>query len=45
MIATLMLAAATRYAVGLAYNGDGDAEEELRMQKEMLVRHYTVCSG
>ena len=36
----LMLAAVTRYAVGLAYNVDTDYEEELRLQKEMLMRRF-----
>lgn len=40
----LMLAAVTRYAVGLVYsNADTDAESELRMQKEMLLRQF--CRG
>lgn len=36
----LMLAAATRYAVGLIYQG-GEAEEELTALKEMLMQRYT----
>ena len=37
----LMLAAVTRYAVGLAYDGGTDPEEELTMLKRMLIREYT----
>ena len=37
----LMLAAATRYAVGLIYQG-GDPEEELMALKEMLMERYTI---
>ena len=37
----LMLAAATRYAVGLIYQG-GDPEEELTALKEMLMERYTI---
>ena len=37
----LMLAAATRYAVGLAYSEAHDAEEELRLLKEMLCLRFT----
>ena len=37
----LMLAAVTRYAVGLAYNEETDAEEELELLKEMLVSKFT----
>ena len=37
----LMLATVTRYAVGLAYNEDSDAEEELELLKEMLVSKFT----
>ena len=36
----LMLAVVTRYAVGLVYNEESDAEEELRLQKDMLVRRF-----
>ena len=37
----LMLAAATRYAVGLIYQG-GEPEAELKALKEMLMQRYTV---
>ena len=37
----LMLAAVTRYAVGLVYDGGTDPEEELTMLKRMLIREYT----
>ena len=36
----LMLAVVTRYAVGLVYNDETDAEEELLLQKEMLMRRF-----
>ena len=36
----LMLAAVTRYAVGLAYNEGTDAEEELRLQKDVLLARF-----
>ena len=36
----LILAVFTRYAVGLVYNEESDAEEELRLQKDMLVRRF-----
>ena len=35
----LMMAAVTRYAIGLVYNKETDAEE-LRMQKEMLLQRF-----
>lgn len=38
----LMLAAVTRYAVGLAYNEETNAEEELELLKEMLLRKFSV---
>ncbi len=39
----LMLAAVTRYAVGLAYYSENtDPEEELRLQKELLIRRFCV---
>ena len=39
----LMMAAVTRYAVGLAYNAGGDAEEkELSLLKEMMMDKFTV---
>ena len=34
-----MLAVVTRYAVGLVYE-ESDAEEELLMQKDMLMRRF-----
>ena len=37
----LMMAVVTRYAIGLVYNGDLDAEE-LWMQKEMLMQRFTT---
>jgi len=37
----LMLATVTRYAVGLAYNEDTDAEAELALLKEMLLSKFT----
>ena len=37
----LMLAAVTRYAVGLAYNEETDAEAELALLKEMLMSKFT----
>lgn len=36
----LMMAVVTRYAIGLVYNGETD-DEELRMQKEMLIQRFT----
>ena len=38
----LMLAAATRYAVGLVYEGGLDPEIELLLLKSMLFREYSV---
>ena len=38
----LMLAAVTRYAVGLLYDVGIDPEEELTELKDMLMRRYTV---
>ena len=38
----LMLAAVTRYAVGLVYIGETAPEEELRMMKDMLLSRYSV---
>ena len=35
-----MMAVVTRYAIGLVYNGETD-DEELRMQKEMLIQRFT----
>ncbi|MBR6917865.1 MAG: TetR/AcrR family transcriptional regulator [Clostridia bacterium] len=37
----LMLAAVTRYAVGLVYDVGTDPEQELTMLKRMLIREYT----
>ena len=37
----LMLAAVTRYAVGLVYDGGCDPESELVMLKRMLIREYS----
>ena len=39
----LMLAAVTRYAVGLVYNKGTDCEEELQLQKDMLKSRF--CTG
>ena len=38
----LMLAAATRYAVGLVYDAGIDPEKELEMLKDMLMERYCV---
>ena len=38
----LMLAAVTRYAVGLVYEGGQDPEKELILLKDMLLNEYTV---
>lgn len=40
----LMLAAATRYAVGLVYGGGQDPEKELVLLKNMLLREYSTSS-
>ena len=40
--AHLMLAAVTRYAVGLAYTDGTDAEKELELQKELLFKRFTT---
>ena len=37
----LMLAAVTRYAVGLVYQDDYDPERELILLRNMLLREYT----
>ena len=37
----LMMAVITRYAVGLAFKGTADPEEELKLQKNMLLREFT----
>jgi AcrR family transcriptional regulator len=39
----LMMAAVTRYAVGLAYSGNVDPEQELIMLKNMLLREYVTA--
>jgi AcrR family transcriptional regulator len=41
----LMLAAVTRYAVGLVYDGGVDPEAELQFQKNLLLRAFTVDPG
>ena len=41
----LMLAAVTRYAVGLVYDGGRDPEKELVLLKNMLLREYTLVGG
>ena len=38
----LMLAAVTRYAVGLVYQGDSEPEQELLTLKRMLLHAYTA---
>lgn len=38
----LMLAAVTRYAIGLVYKGQADPEKELVLLKDMLVKRFTV---
>ena len=38
----LMLAAVTRYAVGLVYDGGTDPEQELRLLKDLLYSRFTV---
>jgi hypothetical protein len=37
-----MLAAVTRYAVGLVYHGGADPEKELTLLKDLLFRQYVV---
>ena len=37
----LMMAVITRYAVGLAFKGPADPEEELRLQKNMLLQEFS----
>ena len=37
----LMLAAVTRYAVGLVYTDGSDPDQELAVLKEMLMERYT----
>lgn len=39
----LMLAAVTRYAVGLVYDSGIDPETELKLLKDMLMREYTTA--
>lgn len=41
----LMLAAVTRYAVGLVYKGGQDPEKELCLLKNMLLREFTAPPG
>ena len=41
----LMLAAATRYAVGLVYLDGSDPEQELRLLKNMFLREYVPVSS
>lgn len=36
----LMLAVVTRYAIGLVYGEESDAEDELRLQKELLMQRF-----
>lgn len=38
----LMLAAVTRYAVGLAYNEDTDSEQELQFLKELMMQRFCI---
>ena len=38
----LMLAVVTRYAVGLVYDAGVDPEQELLLQKRMLLREFTT---
>ncbi|MBQ6480443.1 MAG: TetR/AcrR family transcriptional regulator [Anaerolineaceae bacterium] len=38
----LMLAAVTRYAIGLVYENSSDQESELLLQKKMLLKEFTV---
>ena len=40
----LMLAAVTRYAVGLMYDAGIDPERELALQKELLLQHFCMSS-
>ena len=40
----LMLAVVTRYAVGLVYDAGVVPEEELRLQKRMLLREFTTTA-
>ncbi len=41
----LMLAAVTRYAVGLVYTEEADPEEELQLLKDLLFTKFSVHSG
>ena len=41
----LMLAAVTRYAVGLIYGGERDSDKELVLLKNMLLREFTQGGG
>ena len=38
----LMLAAVTRYAIGLVYDGGSEPEAELILLRDMLLRHYVI---
>ena len=38
----LMLAAVTRYAIGLVYDGGTEPEAELILLRDMLLRHYVI---
>ncbi len=38
----LMLAAVTRYAIGLVYNGGSEPEAELILLRDMLLKHYVI---
>ena len=40
--AHLMLAAVTRYAVGLVYTVDTDIEKELLLLKEMMINKFVI---
>ena len=40
----LMLAAVTRYAIGLVYDGGSEPEAELILLRDMLLRHYVIGS-
>jgi hypothetical protein len=41
----LMMAAATRYAVGLICDAGVDPEKELELLKDMLMQRFTVSGG
>ena len=38
----LMLAAVTRYAVGLVYRSESDPEQELLFQRDLLLQRFTT---